>query len=111
MSSIRVGESWQARNGHRRWVSMGLGDLLFGWGVLAVFVFPLLVLWWCLLAELWIGAEALLIIVTGVLVLAALVMRGAKLSDVTFTRLRWGLFMVTLKGARDQFPHEGGIRL
>ncbi len=26
--SIRVGESWQARNGHRRWVSMGLGDVL-----------------------------------------------------------------------------------
>ena len=63
--SVRVGESWQARNGHRRWVSMSLGDLMFGWGVWAVFVLPLLVLWWLLLAELWLAAECVLIVVTG----------------------------------------------
>ena len=89
--SVRVGESWQARNGHRRWVSMSLGDLLFGWGVLAVFVLPFVLLWWMLLAELWIGAEALLIVVTGLLAAVVVAGHGAKLSDVTFTRLRWGL--------------------
>ena len=43
--SIRVGESWQARNGHRRWVSMSLGDLLAGLGAWAVIVLPFLLLW------------------------------------------------------------------
>jgi hypothetical protein len=98
--SVRVGESWQARNGHRRWVSMSLGDYLFGLGAWGLLVFPFVVLWWLLLAEVWIGAEALLIIVTGVLVLVLVVTREAKPADITVMRLRWHLFMITLKGAR-----------
>lgn len=88
------------RPGTRYWrstsVSYGLFTWLAGLGAWAVIVFPFALLWWLLLAEVWIGAEALLIIVTGVL--AAVAVAGdAKLSDVTFTRLRWGLFMITLK--------------
>ena len=79
--SIRVGESWQARNGHRRWMSMSGGDLLFGLGVWAVIVGPFLALWWLFLAELWLAAEA-------------------RPGDVRLTRLRWGLFMVDLKGGK-----------
>ena len=55
--TIRVGECWQARNGHRRWISLPLHDLLFAWGAWAVFVLPFLFLWWLLLAELWVAAE------------------------------------------------------
>lgn len=98
--SIRVGESWQARNGHRRWVSMSLGDLMLGWGVWAVFVLPLLALWWLLLLELWLAAETVLVTVTGVAVLAVLVLRQARPGDVRLTRLRWGLVMVDLKGGK-----------
>lgn len=96
--SVRVGESWQARNGHRRWVSMPLHDLLLGLGVWAVFVLPLLVLWWLLLAEVWLAAECAVLLFTAVLVAAVLVTRGARWSDVTLSRLRFGLFMVDLKG-------------
>jgi len=96
--SVRVGESWQARNGRRRWVSMSLGDLLFGLGAWAVLVLPLLLLWWLLLAELWLAAETVLTTVTGVAVLAVLALRQARPGDVRLTRLRFGLVMVDLKG-------------
>jgi hypothetical protein len=96
--SVRVGESWQARNGHRRWISMSLTDYLLGLGAWGLFVFPFVVLWWLLAAELWLCAEALLIVVTGVLVLALLIMREAKPGDITIERLRWGLFMIGLRG-------------
>ena len=96
--SIRVGESWQARNGHRRWVSMSLGDVL-ALGLLGAWlVLPLLLLWWMLLAELWLTAETVLITVTGVAVLVALVARQAGPGDVRLTRLRFGLWMADLKG-------------
>jgi len=94
--TIRVGESWQARNGHRRWVSMPLHDLLIGWGAWAVFILPLLLLWWLILAELWLAAECVLILVSAVLVAVALARHEAKLGDVSLTRLRFGLFMVDL---------------
>ena len=96
--SIRVGESWQARNGHRRWVSMSLGDLLFGWGAWAVFVLPFLLLWWLLLAEAWLAAETAVFIVTGIMALAVVAGRGARFGDVTLARLRFGLVMVNLRG-------------
>lgn len=100
--SIRVGESWQARNGHRRFVSMPLHDVLFlgllGFGFWAFVILPLLFLWWCLLAELWLSAETVLFLVTGVLAVVAVALHGARWSDVTLSRLRWGLFMVDLKG-------------
>ena len=96
--SVRVGESWQARNGHRRWVSMPLHDVLFGLGVWAVFVLPFLACGGCSWLELWLAAETVLIVVTGVVVLVAVVTRGARPGDVTLTRLRWGLFMVDLRG-------------
>ena len=96
--SIRVGESWQARNGHRRWVSMSLGDVL-ALGLLGAWlVLPLLLLWWMLVAELWLTAETVLITVTGVAVLVALARKESRPGDVTLTRLRWGLWMADLKG-------------
>ena len=95
--SIRVGESWTARNGHRRWVSMPLHDLLIGWGVLAVFVLPFWLLWRLVLLELWLAAECVLLLVTGILAAIALIRREAKPSDVTLSRLRWGLFMVDVR--------------
>lgn len=95
---IRVGESWQARNGHRRWVSMPLHDLLLsgllGWGAWAIVILPFLLLWWALLAEAWIAVETLLLALTGVLAVAALIWGDAKPGDVKLSRLRFGLFMV-----------------
>ena len=97
------GTSWRDPHqpGTRHWrstsVSFSLWTWLAGFGAWAVIVFPFALLWWLLLAEVWIGAEALLILVTGVL--AAVAVAGdAKLSDVTFTRLRFGLFMVNVRG-------------
>jgi hypothetical protein len=96
--SVRVGESWQARNGHRRWVSMPLHDFLFlgllGWGAWAVIVLPLLLLWWALLAEAWIAVESVLLLLTGILAVIALAAKQARPGDVTVTWLRWGLFMI-----------------
>jgi hypothetical protein len=80
--SIRVGESWTTRNGHRRWVSVSLGTYLFGSlgfclsrGLWGLFVLPFAVAWWCLLIELWLAAEILLLTVSGILVLADLARR------------------------------------
>lgn len=95
--TIRVGESWQARNGHRRWVSMPLHDLLFAWGAWAVFVLPFLFLWWLLLAELWVAAECAVFLFTAILVALTLATGGAGFGDVTLTRLRWGLWMADLR--------------
>ena len=96
--SIRVGESWTASNGHRRWVSMPLHDLLIGYGAWAVIVLPFLLLWWLVLAELWLAAECALILVTALVVAAALIRHEARLSDITLSRLRFGLRMADLKG-------------
>ena len=98
--SIRVGESWTARNGHRRWVSMNLGTYLFGRGIWGLMVFPFVLFWWLLLAELWALTEFLLLVITGVVVLVALARREVKPSAVTVVPLRWGLVMFDLKGAR-----------
>jgi len=96
--SVRVGESWTARNGHRRWISVSGGDFLLGAGVRAVFVLPLLALWWLILAEFWLVAESVLIVVSTVAVLVALARREAGPRDVRLTWLRWGLFMADLRG-------------
>lgn len=105
--SIRVGESWTTRNGHRRWVSMSLGTYLFGSlgyvfgrGLRGLFVLPFVVAWWCLLIELWLAAEILLLTVSGVLVLADLARRVIRPADVTVTPLRWHLLAFDVKGAR-----------
>ena len=95
--SIRVGESWTARNGHRRYVSMPLHDVL-ALGFLAAFwVIPLLLLWWMIIAELWLAAESLVLAVTAVLVLVALARRQARVSGVKLTRLRFGLWMIDVR--------------
>lgn len=98
--SIRVGEAWTARNGHRRWISMPLHDLLIGYGAWTVIVLPFLLLWWLLLAELWLAAECVLILVTSALAAIALARHEARLSDVTLSRVRFGLRIVDLKGGR-----------
>jgi hypothetical protein len=98
--SIRVGEAWTARNGHRRFVSMPLHDVL-ALGLLgAIFVVPLWLFWWMIIAELWLAAESAVLTVTGVLVIAALASRGARFGDVTLRRLRFGLWMIDVKGGR-----------
>jgi len=98
--TIRVGESWQARNGHRRFVSMPLHDVLALSLLGMLFVLPLWLLWWMIVAEVWLAAESLVLVVTGVLVIVALARRQAKVSGVTLTRLRFGLFMLDVKGGR-----------
>jgi len=98
--TIRVGESWQARNGHRRFVSMPLHDVLALSLLGMLFVLPLWLLWWMIVAEVWLAAESLVLVVTGVLVIVALArqaFRGEGLGDVTLTRLRWGLFMLAVR--------------
>jgi hypothetical protein len=104
---IRVGESWTTRNGHRRWVSVSLGTYLFGSlgfclgrGLRGLFLLPFAVAWWCLLAELWVCAEVLLLAVSGGLVLADLARRVIRPADVTVTPLRWGLLVIDVKEAR-----------
>jgi hypothetical protein len=98
--SIRVGEAWTARNGHRRWVSMPLHDVL-ALGFLAAFwIVPLYLLWWMIIAELWLAAESAVLTVTAVLVIVALArqaFKGEGLGDVTLTRLRFGLWMVNVR--------------
>ena len=98
--TIRVGESWHARNGHRRFVSMPLHDVLALSLLGMLFVLPLWLLWWMIVAEVWLAAESLVLVVTGVLVIVALARRQAKVSGVTLTRLRFGLFMLDVKGGR-----------
>ena len=96
--AIRVGESWQARNGHRRWISMPLHDVLI-FGLLgAPFVLAFIALWWMVAAELWLAAETVVLLVTGIVVIVALARRQAKVSGVTLTRLRFGLWMIDVKG-------------
>jgi hypothetical protein len=97
--SIRVGESWTARNGHRRYVSMGLGTYLLGRGVWGLLILPFAFVWWCLLTELWLAAEFLLLTVTGLAAITAVLRHEARPGNIALTSLRYGLFMIGLKGA------------
>jgi hypothetical protein len=99
--SIRVGESWRGRNGHRYWVSMGLGDVLALGLLSAMFILPLWLLWWAVVIEVWLAAESAVLMVTAVMVIAALArqaFKGAGIGDVTMTRLRFGLWALAVKG-------------
>lgn len=98
--SIRVGESWTTRNGRRRRVSMGLGTYLTVFGVRSAFALPFLLLWWLILAEVWVLAEIALLAVSGGLALTDLARRRVRFADITVTSLRWGLLVIDLKGAR-----------
>lgn len=105
--SVRVGESWTARNGRRRYVSMGLGtwaagSLAFclGRGIWGLFLLPFLLYWWALLAAAWLSAEFLLFTVTGALTIGAVLNREAKCADITLVPLKWHLVMIGLKGAQ-----------
>jgi hypothetical protein len=98
--SVRVGESWTAPNGHRRQVSMGLGTYLTVFGVRSAFTLPFLLLWWLILAEVWVCAEIALLAVSGVLALTDLARRTVRPGDITVTSLRWNLFVIDMKGAR-----------
>jgi hypothetical protein len=97
--SVRIGESWTTRNGHRRWITMGLGTYLLGGGLWALFALPFVLCWWLLLAELWVCAEVLLLAVTGIVAVVGLARREVGLGDVTVTWLRWNLFIIDLKGS------------
>lgn len=97
--SIRVGESWTARNGHRRWVSMGPGTYLAVFGVRSAFALPFLLLWWLILAEMWVCAEALLLAVTGIIAVVGLARREVSLGGITVTWLRFNLFIIDVKGS------------
>jgi hypothetical protein len=94
-----AGTSWRdpRQPGTRHWRSTSV-SYGAGWGLLGlVFIGPFLVLWWMLLLELWLAAESVLITVTGVAVLAVLVLRQARPRDVRLTWLRFGLVMVDLR--------------
>jgi hypothetical protein len=105
--SVRVSESWTARNGRRRSVSMNLGTYVAGSiavcftrGLLGLLMLPFVITWWCLLAELWVCAELVLLTVTGLLAVAAVLHREARPGDITFKVTRWHLLAVGLKGVR-----------
>lgn len=107
MSTVRVSESWTARNGRRRTVSMGLGTyvagilaLCFTRGIWGLFVLPFVLTWWVLLAEAWVCAELVLVIVAGTAVIAAVARHEARAADITVTRLRWHLYGLGLKGRK-----------
>lgn len=76
--SIRIretyGTSWRGtRPGTRHWrstsVSFGLGSYLLGYGIWSLFVIPLIVMWWLLLAEVWLVAEVYAAGISGIVVL------------------------------------------
>jgi hypothetical protein len=106
--SVRVSESWTARNGHRRSVSMGLGTYVlgslascFGRGLLfALFALPFLLYWWALLASFWVCAELVLFTVTGAAAIAAVLRHEGRAADINLTRTQWHLYGIGLKGAR-----------
>lgn len=105
--SIRVSESWTVRNGRRRLVSMGLGTYVAGSiavcftrGIWGLFALPFILTWWVLLAEAWVCAELLLVIVTGAAAIGAVLHREAKPADITLIPLKWHLRMIGLKGRR-----------
>jgi len=105
--SIRVSESWTARNGRRRRVSMSLGTYLFGSlayclarGLWGLFLLPFALALWCLPLALWLAAEVLLLAVSGGLALADLARHVIKPGDITVTGLRFGLFVIDVKGGR-----------
>lgn len=107
--SIRVretyGTSWRGtRPGTRHWrstsVSYGLGTWFLGHGLWTLFALPFALLWWLLLAELWLCAEAVLLVVSGVLTGYALARRQVRFADVTVTGLRYHLFVIDPDGAQ-----------
>ena len=95
--SIRVGEAWTARNGHRRFVSTSLHDLILLWGLGAWLVLPLWLLWKLAIWSLWAAVECALLLATAVLAVVAAARHEARWGDVTMTRLGWGLWMIDLK--------------
>lgn len=104
--SVRVSESWTARNGHRRSVSMNLGTyvlgsiaLCFSRGIWGLMILPFVLCWWVLLAYLWLAAEIVLLAVTGLLAIGAVLHREARPGDITFKVIRWHLLVLGLKGA------------
>ena len=95
-----AGTSWrdqrQPSTRHWRSTSVSYGA---GWGLLGLAVIaPFWLLWWMLLLEVWLAAEAVLITVSGVAVLVVLALRQARPGDVRLIRLRFGLVMVDLRG-------------
>ena len=104
--SVRVSESWTARNGHRRSVSMSLGTYALGSvaycftrGVLGLFLLPFVLFWWEILVALWVCAEMALLAVTGIAVIAAVLTHQARGADITLRRGPWHLYAIGLKGA------------
>lgn len=107
--SIRVretyGTSWRGTQpGTRHWrstsVSYGLGTGLLGFGVWSLFILPFILLWWLLLAEVWVCAEMLLLAVTVIIAVIALARREIGFADLMVTPLRYHLFAIGLKGGR-----------
>jgi hypothetical protein len=108
--SVRIresyGTSWRDPRtpGTRRWrstsVSYGFGTWFLGRGLWGLFVLPFALLWYLLLAELWLCAEAVLLTVSGVLTGVALARRQIRFADVRVTGLRYGLFVIDPEGAR-----------
>jgi hypothetical protein len=107
--SVRVresyGTSWRGPSpGTRHWrstsVSYGFGGWFLGYGLWSLFIFPFVLCWWMLLMALWIDAEAVLLIVSGVLTGVALARRQIRFADITVTGLRWGLFVIDPDGGR-----------
>lgn len=101
--SIRVretyGTSWRGtRPGTRHWrstsVSFGLGSYLLGYGIWSLFVIPLIVMWWLLLAELWVCAEMLLLTVSLIVVAVLLAQRRIGLADLALIPVGWRLFAI-----------------
>jgi hypothetical protein len=105
--SVRVSESWTARNGHRRYVSVNLGTYVLGsigWcaarGIWGLIILPFVITWWALVIEAWACAELVLFTVTGAAVIGAVLRHEGRGGDITLTRVRWHLYAVGLKGAR-----------
>ena len=67
---------------------------------MAVFVLPFWLLWWLVLAELWLAAECVLSSCSPGSWCPHLATGGAGSADVTLTRLKLGLCMSDVKGKR-----------
>lgn len=95
------GTSWRGRQpGTRHWRSTSVSFPLWIsvlWWPFVPFVLFFWALFWLLAGELWLVAEVLLLVISGVLVLADLATKRARPAQITLTRLWAGLTIFDIR--------------
>jgi hypothetical protein len=81
-------------------VSASAGDAAAAGCLGALFTGPFRLAWKLLLLEAWLTAELVLLLASAALCVTAVVKGEASAREVTMSRVRWGLWMVNLKGEK-----------